>query len=249
MDAGAKMDAGTMSRRRVRAVVIKELRDYRRNRYTIVTMAIIPAIFLLQPVIYALNLPASASVPLSHTHQMLYMLGIPALVPAIIAASSVVTERQQGTLEPILTTPIRRDELILAKALAPLLPSVAIAYLVYAVFVLIIELFAAPGVAPALLQSSVVIAQIVFTPLIAAWSIWIGLAVSTRSTDIRAAQQLGMLGNLPLVLLILLITFNVIHATLTLAIGLGVALLAGYRLGWRVVSALFDRERLIASSK
>jgi hypothetical protein len=42
-----------------------------------------------------------------------------------------------------------------------------------------------------------------------------------------------------------LIAFNVIHATLGLALGLGAALLLGNRLGWRIVSATFDRERLI----
>lgn len=238
-----------MSRRRVLAVLHKELRDYQRNRYMIVTMAIIPVIFLLQPLIAVLNLPASASVPLSRQHELLYMLGIPALVPAIVAASAVVTERQQGTLEPVLSTPIRRHEFVLAKALAPLLPSVAISYLVYGLFVILIELFAAPGVAPALLQTPVVIAQVLFTPLLAAWSIWVGLAISTLTSDVRAAQQLSMLGNLPLVAVTVLISLDVIHPTRGLAIGLGIALLVGYRLGWRVVSALFDRERLITSGR
>jgi ABC-type Na+ efflux pump permease subunit len=238
-----------VSRRRTGAILRKELRDYRRNRYMVVTMAIIPTVFLLQPLIYVLSLPAAASIPLSHRHQLLYMLGIPALAPAIVAASSVVTERQQGTLEPVLTTPVRREELVLAKALAPLLPSVAVSYAVYGLFVVIIELFAHPGVAPALLQGSVVIAQVLFTPLLAAWSIWVGLAISTRTSDIRAAQQLSLLGNLPLVAVTLLVTFNVIHATLGVAVGLGVALLVGYRLGWRVVSALFDRERLVTGSR
>lgn len=182
-----------MSKRRVIAIVRKELRDYRRNRYMVVTMAIIPLIFLLQPLIYILSLPAAAAVPLSHRHELLYMLGIPALVPSVVAASSVVTERQQGTLEPMLTTPIRREEFLLAKALAPLLPAVAVSYLVYGVFVVIIELFAHPGVAPALLQGPVVLAQVIFTPLLALWSIWVGIAISTRSTDIRAAQQLSVL--------------------------------------------------------
>ena len=36
-------------RRRVRAVVRKELRDYRRKRSIVVTMAVLPAIFLIQP--------------------------------------------------------------------------------------------------------------------------------------------------------------------------------------------------------
>jgi len=231
-----------MSRRRINAIVRKELRDYRHNPYTLMTMAIVPLIFLLQPLISVLSLPAGASIPLSRHDQLLYMLGIPALVPALVAASSIVTERAQGTLEPVLATPIRRDEFVLAKALAPLVPSVLISYAVY-------ELFAQPGVAPALLKTPVVIAQIVFTPLIAAWSIWVGLAISTVASDIRAAQQLSLLGNLPLVALVVLVAFDVIEASTALAVGLAAALLVGYRVGWRVVSALFDRERLIANTR
>jgi len=238
-----------MSRTRVIAIVRKEFRDYRRNRYMLVTMAIVPVIFLLQPLISILSLPAAAAVPLSHRHELLYMLGIPALVPSIVAASSVVTERQQGTLEPVLTTPIRREEFLLAKALAPLVPAVAVSYAVYGLFVVIIELFAHPRVAPALLQGPVVLAQVVFTPLLALWSIWVGIAISTRSSDIRAAQQLSVLGNLPLVALSTLIAFNVIEATLGLALVLGGALLVVDRLGWRIVSAMFDRERLITGTR
>ena len=236
-----------MNSRRVGAIVRKELRDYRRNSYMLVTMAIIPAVFIIQPVSYVLTLPASAAVPLSRQHQLVYMLGIPALVPALVAAASIVSERQQGTLEPVLTTPVTREEFVLAKALAPLLPSIVVSYAVYALFVVIIELFAHQGVASALLQAPVVIAQVVFTPLVAAWSIWIGLAISTRCSDVRAAQQLSMLGNLPLVAVAVLIALGVIHATLGLVIALGLVLLIGYRVGWRIVSALFDRERLIAS--
>jgi ABC-2 type transport system permease protein len=238
-----------MSWRRVRAIVRKEFSDYRRNTYMLATMAVIPLIFLIQPVATVLNLPASESVPLSHQHALVYMLGIPALVPTLIAAASIVTERQQGTLEPVLTTPVRRDEFVLAKALAPLLPSIVISYLVYGLFVVIIELFAQPGIPSALLDAPVVIAQIVFTPLIAAWAIWIGLAISTRSTDVRAAQQLSMLGNLPIVIVVVLISVNVIHPTVGLTIGLAIALLIGYRLGWRTVSALFDRERLVTGTR
>jgi ABC-2 type transport system permease protein len=32
---------------------------------------------------------------------------VPAVIPASIAAYSVVGERDQGTLEPLLTTPVR----------------------------------------------------------------------------------------------------------------------------------------------
>lgn len=238
-----------ISRRRVVAILRKELRDYRHNRYMLVTMAVIPIIFLVQPVASILSLPASAALPLSRKHELIYMLGIPSLVPALVAAASIVTERQQGTLEPILTTPVRREEFVLSKALAPLFPSVAISYLVYALFVVIIEVFARAGIASALFATPVVIAQVVFTPLIAAWSIWVGLAISTLSSDVRAAQQLSLLGNLPVLAVVVLISVNVIHASGRLTLGLGVVLIVGYRVGWRVVSALFDRERLITGTR
>lgn len=103
--------------------------------------------------------------------------------------------------------------------------------------------------APALIRAPDVLAQVLFTPLIAGWSIWIGIAISTRASEVRVAQQLGMLASLPTIALTTMIAINVIHATAVLAFGLGAALLIANRLGWRLVSALFERERLIAGTK
>ena len=238
-----------VSSRRVRAIVRKELREYRHNGFIIWTMAILPLIFLIQPLVVVFVLPPSASVRLSHGHPLLYMLGIPALVPAAVAAYAVVGERQQGTLEPVLTTPIRRQEFLLGKALAALAPSVTIAYAVYALFLACVGLFAQPAVASALLRAPDVLAQLLFTPLLAGWSIWVGIAISARAGDFRVAQQLGILAGLPTAVVAALIAFDVIHATLGLAIVLAAALLLGNRLGWRIMSATFDRERLISGTR
>ncbi len=238
-----------MSATRVRAIFRKELREYRRNRAIVITMAIIPTIFLIEPLVQIFNLPASSAGTLVHKHPLLYMLGIPALVPALLAAASVVGERQQGTLEPVLTTPIRREELILGKALAVLAPALVVSYAVFGLAVASIELFAQPQVASAVLRGPDLLAQVFFTPLVATWSIWLGMAISARASDFRVAQQLSTLASLPTVIVVALISFDVIHASLSLAIGLGVALLVLDRLGWRVVSALFDRERLITGTR
>jgi ABC-type transport system involved in multi-copper enzyme maturation permease subunit len=238
-----------VSGRRVRAIFRKELREYRHNGFIIWTMAIFPLIFLIQPLIVVFALRPSASAELSHGHLLLYMLGIPAIVPAAVAAYAVVGERQQGTLEPVLTTPIRREEFLLGKALAVLVPSLAIAYAVYAFFLACVGLFARPAVASALLRGPDILAQLLFTPLLAGWSIWIGIAISARASDFRVAQQLGILASLPTAAVAALIAFDVIHATLGLAIGLGAALLLGNRLGWRIMSASFDRERLITGTR
>ena len=239
----------SVSSRRMRAIFRKELREYRHNGFIIWTMAIFPLIFLIQPLVVVFLLPPSASTDLSQEHLLLYMLGIPAIVPAAVAAYAVVGERQQGTLEPVLTTPVRREEFLLGKALAALVPSVAIAYAVYAFFLTCVGLFAQPAVASALLQAPDVLAQLLFTPLLAGWSIWVGIAISARASDFRVAQQLGILASLPTALVAALIAFNVIHATLGLALTLAAALLLGDALGWRITAATFDRERLVTGTR
>jgi ABC-type transport system involved in multi-copper enzyme maturation permease subunit len=239
----------SVSKRRVRAIFRKELREYRRNGFIVLTMAVIPLIFLIQPLVVVFALPASTAAELSHEHLLLYMLGIPAIVPASVAAYAVVGERQQGTLEPVLTTPIRRKEFLLGKALAALVPSVAIAYAVYALFLACVWLFAQPTVASALIRGPDLLAQLLFTPLLAGWSILVGIAISARSSDFRVAQQLGILVSLPSAVVAALIAFNVIHASLGLALGLTAALLLLVGLGWRIMSATFDRERLITGTR
>ena len=239
----------TLSIRRVRAMFRKELREFRRNKPVVIAMAILPLIFLIQPLVVVFGLPADTSSRLSREHLLLYLLGVPALVPALIAAYAVVGEREQGTLEPVLTTPVRREEILLGKALAALVPSAAVAYAVYAFFVAALLLFANPAVASALLQWQPILAQIVFTPLLATWSIWIGMGISAKTNDIRVSQQLALLASLPTVIATSLVAFDVIHPTLGLALGLGAALLLLDTLGWRIVAPLFDREALIIGTR
>ena len=239
----------SLSRRRVGAIARKELREYRRNRSLLGGMAILPLVFVIQPLIAVFALPASSSGELAHEHVLLYLLGIPSLVPVFVAAYAVVGERQQGTLEPALTTPIPGEEFLLGKALAALAPSLLIAYLVYAAFLAVVEVFAKPQITAALIQWPDLVAGVLFTPLLAMWSIWVGIAVSSRSSDVRVAQQVGLLVSLPPVFVAVFAALNVIAPTLGLAVASAVALLVLDGLGWRITSRLFDRERLIAGQK
>ena len=238
-----------LSIRRVRAVFCKELREYRRSGAIIVAMAIFPIVVVIQPLIAILVVSSKASKALAHEQPLLYLLAIPALVPATLASYSVVGERQQGTLEPVLTTPIRREEFLLGKALAAFAPSLVIAYAVYGLFVAAVELFAHPGIAAAIIHGPDLLVQLVFTPLLAALAIWVGIGVSARTNDVRTAQQLSALASLPAIAVTSLIAYKVIHMTPGLTVGLAATLLVLDRLGWRVTSATFDRERLITGTK
>jgi len=238
-----------MSPRRVRAIFWKELREYRRHGSVLVATAIFPLVFLIQPIVVILRGSGTLAATLEGSHLLLYMLAIPVLTPAVLGAYSVAGERQQGSLEPVLSTPIPREEFLLGKALAALLPSVAIAYATFAFFIAFVALVAQPDVARSVIRIPDVVAQLLLTPLLAAWSTWVGIAISTRSSDVRVAQQLSLLADVPVVLLTSLIAFDVIELAPRLAFGLAALLLIADVLGWRIVAPMFDRERLITGTR
>ena len=242
----------SVSAARVGAVIRKELAEFRRNRLIVVTASMLPVIFLIGPTAEILTLKASA---LSTTLQKRvdYALFLPlmvsVLVPAVMSAYSVVGEREQGTLEPVLTTPVSRAELLIGKAAAVFMPAVALGYLMFGVFVAITQLAAASPVAAAVRHAPQLPAALVFIPLLAAWAIWVGLAISTRVTDTRVAQQLATLGSLPPVALAALMSFQVISPTFGLAAALAGGLLAVDCAACFAVARLFDRERLITGAR
>jgi ABC-type transport system involved in multi-copper enzyme maturation permease subunit len=238
-----------VSRTRIRAIIRKELREYRRNRSIVVTMAVLPLIFLVQPLLEILSLGASSASSLAGKEPLIYLLAVPAIVPGALAAYAVVGERTQGTLEPVLTTPIRREEFLLGKALAVLIPTLVISYVVLGVAAGVIALFSDSSVASMVLRGPEVLAVVLFTPLLSAWSIWVAIAISTRASEVRVAQQLSVVTALPAIAVTTLISVGVIHATTRLTFGLAALLLVADIRGWRIVARLFDRERLITGRR
>jgi len=163
---------------RMTAVLRKELREYRRSPFIIGTMAVLPLVFLVEPLVIIFRIgPTVGAVAVDRavSSTFLLLLVAPALLPAVIAAYSVVGEREQGTLEPLLTTPLRREELLLGKALGVVVPAVGMGYILFAVIQLCARLFATnPLVVSALGQGPHILAEILFAPLLAGWSIWWG---------------------------------------------------------------------------
>jgi ABC-type Na+ efflux pump permease subunit len=235
---------------RVRAVVRKELRDYRRKRSIVVAMAILPAIFLIQPTLSIFLAPASTTTSSYLDLPLLLLLLIPVIMPSTLAAYSVVGEREQGTLEPLLTTPIRRQEFILGKATSVMIPTLALSYTVFGVFLAIVWLFAKPAVSSGVFhQGPVLMALILFTPLLAGWAVVVGMAVSVRASEIRVAQQLGMIASFPPLSIVVLLGVGVIHPTFVVALFCAVGLLLIDLRALRIVARMFDRERLITGVK
>jgi ABC-2 type transport system permease protein len=238
---------------RVGAIVIKELTEFRRNRFIVLTAVILPVVFLVSPTATILAaktaLLSSAALQKRAEASLFFPLLIPVFIPSVMSAYSVVGEREQGTLEPVLTTPVSRVELLAGKAAAIFVPTIAIAYLMFGVFLTVVEIGAKPEIASAVLHAPALPAELVFIPLLAAWAIWVGLAVSTRASETRVAQQLTVLASLPPVAVTALLSFGVITPSFALGAAFAAGLLAIDVAACFLVARIFDRERLVTGAR
>jgi ABC-2 type transport system permease protein len=124
---------------------------------------------------------------------------LPLLVLAPVAASmavaafSVIGEKQARTLEPLLATPLTTRELLFAKVLGSLLPSVALTTVCFAAYVGGVAALARPGVFLILLTPRSLGVVFVLGPLAALAALQLAVCVSSRVNDARSAQQIGAL--------------------------------------------------------
>jgi len=234
---------------RVRAVMTKEFREYRRNRLIILTMAILPVVLTLIPLVTLLAIrgkaPHSAITAVVGQATLFFFIS-PLMLPTTIAAYAVIGEREQGTLEPVLATPVTDRELLLGKTIAATIPGIVLSWALFIVFAVIVRLAARPVVVHEFWKAWRFAAVGFLTPVLAAFSILICLAISARSNDIRVAQQLSALVMLPALAGVAALSFQAVTPSVKLfAIVAAVLAVVDLR-GWRAVVRLFDRERLLS---
>jgi ABC-2 type transport system permease protein len=238
-----------MNLRRVRAIFRKDMREFRRNKQIVSTMALSPIGFLIAPLIFLFSVSASDPTTLYNYPVLLFTLGMAALVPVTVGAYSITGEREQGTLEPVLGTPIEAREFMLGKALAVFIPGVAQSYLIFGVVDGLVWVARPAAVSGAELRPFILLAQLIFTPLLVCLAVWLSMALSARLSDVRSAQQIGTLINLPVIFVAVAMGFHFIPVSVTLGVLLGAVLIVLDIAGWWLVLRTFNRERLVLGAR
>jgi ABC-2 type transport system permease protein len=171
---------------------------------------------------------------------------LPMLLPSIIASYSIVGEKSNRTLEPLLATPIKTWELLSGKILAALLPSMVLTWLAGTIFIVGVGVSALSArVFAAIASPGWLTVFIICTPLLALIAIAAMVAISARVNDPRTAQQFSAWVVVPF----LAVFFGQITGVLVLSplIALVAAIMLAVIAGLAVwgVTALFQREVIL----
>ena len=179
-----------------------------------------------------------------------YYTIIAAILPTTIASYSLVGEKTEKSLEPLLATPMTDEEILLGKGIATFLPPIGAVYLAAAIFMIL-----ADALTYSLLgyyyfpNSDACIILMILTPLSAVMSIEVNVMISSRVSDVRVSQQLGFLSVFPMAGVYLaselgMISFN----ASTLLIISGILLLVDLIMLY-IVRATFSRDEILTRWK
>lgn len=263
---------------RTLVVLAKELRDLARN-WGILIALLLPAIMIPTFAILVLyvagnppeGLPPEALMPPSDATLPLPLQGAPSpalaqyaalapffmiwllfpvTMPSILAATSIVGEKEAGTLEPLLATPIRTWELLLGKALASVLPALALTWLPFVGLVVAAQRLAPPEV----LQVTVLSAPWLFgifvlAPSLTLLTVMFLVIVSAWVTEVRTANQLGAVLIAPLVAMIVIQITRGLTLTMGTVLGIWGVVLALLAITLPVAVRLFQRETILVRWK
>lgn len=257
----------------VRTVLIKEWQELARQRMIWMAMLVPLVVVMVIPVItvrgmgaeealdrdtvelvsrFAATFPELATldpqlqvaVVLLRMFSAMFML-IPVVGALNIATYAIVGEKRNRTLEPVLATPIRPQELLVGKSIGAVAIPILMTWLGYVLYVLITLFFVDMRLRPYLLDTASLLMVFVLAPFVALFGLGGGMIVSTRVNDVRSAQQIGGFVVLPVVGLFVgqALGWLVFDTWLVLLVILGAFLLDVVLLGINV--ALFDPERIL----
>jgi len=167
-----------------------------------------------------------------------------------IASYSIVGEKSTRSLEPLLATPTSTTEIIVGKALASVIPAIGATWLAFVIFLIGARFFAASDRVYALFMNPMwFVAMLIVAPLFTVLSVNVAIIISSRVSDPRAAEQIGMLVMLPIMGLFFGAIFGVIPLnTMTMLLLGALTLLADVGLVALGVK-LFQRETILTRWK
>jgi ABC-2 type transport system permease protein len=262
-----------MRRGRLRALFRKEMLDVVRNRGALLPVGLIALIALVLPFVIAVLVPAmtgqrlgedrdfmklsaaaTAQLDLSPDARVQYFLFqqflmlfllIPITGAMALAAHAIIGEKQARTLEPLLATPVTTTELLVAKVLGALAPTLAISAVGVLLYFAGLVALAEPGVARAMLMLRTWLLLAFIGPAAALVSLQIALIVSSRVNDARTAQQFGVLVIIPVTAVLVAQFTGALWLSIPMLVLIGGALVAAWMLLTMISVAIFDRETIL----
>ena len=240
-------------------IASKDFKIFLKKKNIIYSIFVVPLIVsFLFPIVIVLTghsndgsgIPA-AELPLLLPAFSFFYLILAAMIPTTIASYSLVGEKVEKSLEPLLVTPTTDGEILLGKGIAAFLPPIGAILGGATIFMVLMDLVTYGTLGYYFFPNwNAAIVLFLMVPLAVMMSVEWNVIVSARVSDVRAAQQIGILLILPFGAMYVAGELNLIQLgnPSDLLIIAGILLLVDALLLY-VAKATFQREEILTKWK
>jgi ABC-2 type transport system permease protein len=168
------------------------------------------------------------------------------ILPNTLASYSILGEKIEQSLEPLLATPTTDSELLFGKTITSFLPCVGIIYVGSIIFMVLSDLISYSTIGYLFFPNwSMAFILLLAVPLSAILSIQLNVIISSRVNDVRTANQLGMILFIPFIAVYILLETNVVSLNVINLLAISVILLASDAVLFYINKATFNRDAIL----
>ena len=186
-------------------IAAKDFKTYRKKKNIMYSLLVIPLLIaVLIPAVMGFvgqrngNRMSPAELVVLLPAFLFFYVILAAYLATPIASYTIVGEKVEKSLEPLLATPTTDSEILLGKGMAAFFPPLAALLGGSALFMLLMDLTTKDKLGYYYFPSwNSAIVVLLLLPLALLMSVQANVIISSRVTDIRSGQQLGALAVLP----------------------------------------------------
>jgi ABC-type Na+ efflux pump permease subunit len=236
-------------------IAAKDLRIFRTKRNVLYSAAFIPFMLAVGLPLLVHFISTRPKVTASILENFLnafsfFFVILAAITPTAISSYSLVGEKIQKSLEPLLAAPITDGELLMGKAMASFIPTIVPIWVASAIFMVLADIFSKGKLGYLYYPNSTIgLIVLLLVPLSVIFSIGLNVLISSRVNDVRTAQMYGYFSILPLAAVYLLTEIQVLTLDIsTLWIIAGVLLIINLIM-FPISARTFQREKILTEWK
>lgn len=232
-------------------IAAKDLRIFRTKRNVLYSAAFIPFMLAvaLPLLIRFISTKPNITAPILENFLnafSFFFVILAAITPTAIASYSMVGEKVQKSLEPLLAAPITDSELLMGKAMASFIPTIVPIWVASVIFMVLVDIFSSGKLGFSYYPNgTIALIMLLLVPLAVIFSIGLNVLISSRVNDVRTAQMYGYFSVLPFAAVYLLTEIQVLKLdTVDLWIIAGVLLIINLIL-FPSSARTFQREKIL----
>lgn len=231
----------------------KDFSIFQKKKRILYTLIILPLLLSIGLPIVIMSLVGTAKtaeiIVLLNAFSYFYII-LAYILPTTLASYSILGEKIEQSLEPLLATPTTDSELLFGKIIASFLPCVSFIYAGSIIFMVLSDAITYSTFGYLFFPNwSMAIILLLAVPLSSILSIQLNVIISSRVSDVRTANQLGILLFIPFIGVYLLLETNIVSLNIINLLAVFTILFIADAVLFYINKITFHRDKILTKWK